>query len=162
MINTKKVPNRRKLRFSSIDEALADAKRLVGAEADGTLAALGNWSLGQALAHLAYWAERPFDGYPELRPMPWVLRKIVKLMKGRFLSQGLPAGSNIPGVPGGTLGADPMPAGEALQRLDRALARLRENCPQCLNPLFGEMTHDEWIAFNLRHAELHLGFFRVD
>ena len=27
-----------------------------------------------------------------------------------------------------------------------------------MHPIFGKLTHDEWIAINLRHAELHLGF----
>ncbi len=162
MINTKQVSNRRKLRFDSVEQALGEARRLVESEAQGSLTALGNWSLGQALAHLAYWAERPFDGYPELRPLPWAIRQIVKLMKGRLLRQGMPPGSQIPGVPGGTLGVDLMPAGEAIERLDRAFTRLKQNCPQCPNPLLGELTHDEWIAFNLRHAELHLSFFRCD
>ena len=47
---------------------------------------------------------------------------------------------------------------EALARLRTALERLKSEAPQAPNVIFGPLTHNEWIALNLRHAELHLGF----
>ena len=60
---------RRTLRFNSIDEALAEAERLVAAEREGRLQCVGSWKLGQTLGHLATWANFAFDGYPpEVHP----------------------------------------------------------------------------------------------
>lgn len=159
MIDTKKVKGRRSLRLESLDAALAEAERLSQIESQGKLVARGNWTLGQAVGHIAYWAERPYEGFPTLRPMPWPMRMLLKLMKGRMLNKGMPVGVKIPGVPDGTLGIDPMPTGAAIARLRDAFTRLSIESPTTPSPLFGRMTHDEWIALNLRHSELHLSFF---
>jgi hypothetical protein len=34
--------------------------------------------------------------------------------------------------------------------------------PTIPHALFGPLTHDEWIAQHLRHAELHLSFLRTE
>jgi hypothetical protein len=83
-------------------------------------------------------------------------------MKKRFLYQSMPAGVRIPRTPGGTFGMEVMSVDEGLDRYRRALARLKAEAPQRRHPIFGEMTHDEWIAGQLRHAELHLSFVRAD
>ncbi|MCE9554629.1 MAG: DUF1569 domain-containing protein, partial [Planctomycetes bacterium] len=49
-INTAKVAGRRPLRFASTDEVLAEVERLVAAP---QVQPLGNWSLAQAISHLA-------------------------------------------------------------------------------------------------------------
>ncbi len=156
-INTRKVAGRRMLRFESIDEALAEADRLVAAEKAGQLDALGNWTLGQALGHLAAWAEYSYDGSPT-KP-PFFIKWIARLMRRRFLYGPMPPGLKIPRVEGGTYAIDPMPVDEACSRLRRALKRLETEAPTIRNAMFGYITHEEWIAINLRHAELHLGFF---
>ena len=38
------------------------------------------------------------------------------------------------------------------------MERLQAEAPTAPNVIFGQLTHEEWIAINLRHAELHLGF----
>ena len=159
MINTKHVKDRRPLRFEHLDDAVRGAEALADAERGGALRATGNWTLGQAIGHLAYWANAPFDGYPETRPMPWLMKKLLPLFKNGFLNKGLPAGARIPGVPAGTFGVDVMPSDEALAQLRPAFARMQSQPPTEQNPLFGHMTHEDWIKLNLRHAELHLSFF---
>lgn len=159
MIATQKVKTRRKLRFESFDEVVRDAEALAAADQAGTLRAQGNWSLGQALGHLAFWARAPLDGYPDMPEPPWLLRLITPLLKGRFLNKGLPAGGRIPTVPNGTFGTDPMPTEQGLAELREALTRLKSQAPTRANPFFGHMTHEDWRKLNLRHAELHLSFF---
>jgi hypothetical protein len=68
------------------------------------------------------------------------------------------AGVKIPRVPGGTLATEPLPLDEALARLRRVMERLKTEAPTAPNFIVGPLTHEEWIAINLRHAELHLGF----
>ena len=41
---------------------------------------------------------------------------------------------------------------------DAIVRLLRDNDPAKPNPVFGPLTHEQWIQLNLRHAELHLGF----
>ena len=159
MIDTKKVKDRRQLRFESFDEAIRDAESLAGAERDSKLRTTGNWSLGQALGHVAFWASAPFDGYPPAPQPPLIVRVLIPLMKGRFLNKGLPVGVSLPGVPGGTFGIDPMATDQGLEKLRAAFARLSREMPAAPNPVLGKLSHQEWIKLNLRHAELHQSFF---
>jgi hypothetical protein len=159
MVNTGKVQGRRTLAFKSLDEALADAQRLVASKDSEKLTHLGNWSLGQALGHLAYWINLPFDGYPQELSPPWFIKLVVKMMKQKYLSGQMPAGVRIPRFKEGTLGTADMPPREGLDRYRKAVERLKAAAPSCDNPLFGPMTHDEWIRLNLSHASLHLSFF---
>jgi hypothetical protein len=156
VVDTGKVTTRRKLRFDSIDEVLADVDRLVEAERAGRLGHVGNWSLGQTLGHLASWAEYAYAGYPG-RP-PVFIRWILRRRKQKFIHEPMRAGVKIPGIPGGTYATEPVPLAEAEGRLRRVLARLKSEAPTLVHPIFGPLSHGEWIGINLRHAELHLGF----
>jgi hypothetical protein len=149
---------RRTLRFESIDDVLNEANRLVEAEREGRLTRVGNWPVGQTLGHLATWANFALDGYPDAVIAPLPVRMILRLMRNRILTRGMTPGVKIHGIPGGTLGLDALPADEGLRRLRAALERLRGNAPTIPNPVFGRLTHEQWIQLNLRHAELHLGF----
>jgi len=159
MVNTRQVTNRRPLRFANFGAVVRDAESLAGAERRGTLRAMGNWTLGQAIGHLAYWARAPLVGYPELPRPPWLLRVMMPLLKNGFLNKRLPAGVRIRGVADGTLGTEKMATDRALGELRAALDRWANETPSRPNPILGTLTHGEWIKLNLRHAELHLSFF---
>jgi hypothetical protein len=159
-VNTKHVPERRTLRFETIDEALADAEAMSAAAREGRLRQLGNWTLGQILGHLATWVGYAYDGVPVTPPL--LIRWIMRPMKKRFLYKGMPAGVRIPRTPGGTFGIDVLPLDAGLERYRQAYARLKAEAPQRRHPIFGELTHEEWIAGQLRHAELHLSFVRAE
>jgi Protein of unknown function (DUF1569) len=158
-VNTGKVKDRRKLRFESFDGAVRDAEMLAEAERRGTLRTTGNWTLGQAIGHVAAWARFPFDGYPPMPRLPWFMRLLVPLFKNSLLNRRLPAGARIGSVPGGTFATEPMEADAAIPRLREAFDRLKRESPVQPNPLLGPLTHDDWIKLNLRHAELHFSFF---
>jgi Protein of unknown function (DUF1569) len=159
MINTRKVTDRRKLRFTTVEDAIRDAEMLTKAEQGGTLRATGNWTLGQALRHLATWANMPFDGYPEMPRPAWWMRLLRPLIRSWLVNKGFPAGVRIAGAAGGTFGIELCKIDEGLARLQSAFRRLANEAPTRTSPVFGPMAHDEWIKFNLRHAELHLSFF---
>jgi hypothetical protein len=149
---------RRPLRFESIDQAIAEAEQLVAAEREGRLTSVGNWNLGQILGHLATWANFAFDGYPREVHAPFFVRCIVRMFRGQILRKGMMAGVRIGKVPGGTLGIEEFEAQEGLERFVAAMNRLKASSPTAKNPVFGKMTHEQWIALNLRHAELHMSF----
>lgn len=157
-IETKHVKGRRSLHFASIEDALRDAQLLADAEANGTLKPLGNWTLGQTLGHIAGWINFALDGYPpDLRP-PWFVKLILRAMKSKFM-KGMPAGVRIPKVEAGTKNTEVLSTAEGLARYKTAWQRLGQTHPPHPNPIFGQMTHEEWITMNLRHAELHQSFF---
>jgi hypothetical protein len=156
-VDTGAVANRRILRFESVDQAMADVDRLVEAERAGRLKRLGNWTLGQTLGHLAAWSEYGYTGFP--LKVPFFIRWILRLRKQKFLYGPMRAGVKIPRVEGGTLATDPMTTEEGLGRFRRVMERLKTEAPTDPSPILGQLTHAETIAINLRHAELHLGFF---
>jgi len=151
-------PARRKLRFETVDDAIREAERLADAERQGRLTRVGNWSLGKTLGHLATWATFAHDGYPPEVCPPLPIRLVIRLMRGRILRGGMSPGMRIGRIPEGTLGLDELPTEEGLNRYRTALRRLAASAPSGASPVFGKLTHDQWIQLNLRHAELHLGF----
>jgi hypothetical protein len=155
-VDTGKVVGRRVLRFETLDQLTAEVERLAEAERAGRLRRLGNWMLGQTLGHLAAWAEYGYTGSP--LQVPFFIRWILRLRKRKFLYETMRAGVKIPDVEGGTLATDPLPLEEALARWRRVMERLKTEAPTAPNVIFGRLTHEESIALNLRHAELHLGF----
>jgi hypothetical protein len=155
-VDTAKVAGRRILRFESIDQVMAEVDRLVEAERAGRLRRLGNWTLGQILGHLAAWAEYGYTGWPFR--VPFFIKWILWLRKRQFLYGPMPAGVKLPGVAGGTFATDPMSLDEGLAHFRRAMGRLQAEAPTVPTPTFGRLRHEESIALNLRHAELHLGF----
>jgi hypothetical protein len=161
MVDTRKVADRRSLRFSTLDDALRDAESLASAARNETLRATGNWTLGQALAHLAVWANMPFDGFPPMPRPAWWMRLLRPVINWWIINKGFPAGVRIEGAAGGTFGIEPCEVDEGLDRLRSAFRRLANEAPTHTSPAFGPMTHEDWIKFNLRHAELHLGFFHL-
>jgi hypothetical protein len=155
-VDTSKVAERRMLHFASIDDALAEVDRLVEAERAGRLKRLGNWTLGQTLGHLAAWTEYGYTGSP--LKVPFFIKWFLRLRKRKFLYEPMPAGVRIRRVADGTLATEPIPLEEALPRWRHVMERLKTEAPTAPNSIFGPLTHDESIALNLRHAELHLGF----
>jgi hypothetical protein len=151
-----KKPGRRPIRFETIDQALAEGRRIAQLEADGAASYAGNWTCGQILNHLGAWAE--FAYTPSPLKVPWLLKLFVKPLRSRLLNKGLPAGGRVPKVPGGTLETERVSAAEGLARFEKAFARLKTDPPTQPSPLFGTMTHDEYIKLHLRHAELHMSF----
>ncbi len=151
-------PAYRNLRFHSIEDLNHELNRILELHNAGTLATSGNWTPGQMMAHLASWIEYGYEGYP-LKAPPWFIRWFLRLRLPKMLEFGMPRGVKIPGIPGGTVGADEMPIELGIARLRKALQRLQdgEEAPYD-SPAFGKMSHEDRIRLNLRHAELHLGY----
>ncbi len=156
MIDTGKVQDRRKLRFASIDELLADVERIVAADRAGALRRTGNWTAGQVFGHLATWINFAYEGYPF--KVPWFVKLFVRAKKQTYLRDGMPAGVRLPRTEDGTFGTEPMTTSEGAERLRAAVARLRSEPARFDSPAWGPMTLEEQITLALRHAELHLGF----
>jgi hypothetical protein len=152
-VNTKKVTDRRKVRYESLEELLADAQQLA---ANGART-VGNWSQGEIYDHLAKALDSSIDGANFSFPAPvrWVA---LLLFKRRFLKKGLPAGYKAPGqyVP------KTIPTEDALKSLEQAIARQQQEAKRARHPIFGNIDREEWTDFHLRHAELHMSFLVDD
>ncbi len=161
-VNTKAIAGRRSLSFASIAAVRTDLNALEAAQRQGRLKAIGNWTEGEIFTHLAAFLNYPYDGYPpELKPLPWIVRAIFRTMKRSFLTKPMKAGVKIPGIKGGTVGAQNVPFEQGLSMLRQGLDRLEKHAPTKPNAIFGPMTHQEWIDLQLRHAELHLSFLVI-
>ncbi len=149
MINTKKVVGRRQVHYASLDELLVDAERC----AKENVRALGNWSPGQIFEHLARSMDGAIDGFDFSMPAPvrWLMSL---LMKKRFLNKTLPAGfkSTADFIPEETSNE----AGFAA--LKKSIERQKSETSRVMHPGFGTLSNEEWDAFNLRHAEMHMSF----
>lgn len=157
-VDTAKVHDRRKLRFNRIEDLLAEIDRIAAADKAGNLRRSGNWTAGQTFGHLASWITYGYEGYP-FPPPPWFIRWILRLKVKQYLKDGMPAGVRIPKVDEGTYATQELPTDAGADRLRQALRRLNsgEAC-RFESPAFGPMSHEDRMALNLRHAELHLGF----
>lgn len=149
MINTKKVSGRRDVHYASLDELLDDAQRLASTEVN----TLGNWSQGQIYEHLARALDTSIDGSDMSFPAParWMMSL---LMKKKFLYREIPAGFKVTGkvLPEATSLED------GLASLERAVVRQKQETDRALHPGFGKLSNEEWEAFHLRHAEMHMSF----
>jgi hypothetical protein len=155
-VETAKVKERRALRFASAEDVLRDVAALEAAAVAGTLRTTGNWTPGQVMGHLAAWVGYAYSGTPIKTPA--VIRWVLRLRKHRYFRVALPAGVKIPKVPGGTLATEEVEFGEGVRRIREAWGRLAREAPVLPNPVFGPLSHEEWINLHLRHAELHLSF----
>lgn len=161
-VNTRSAA-RRTLRFDDFNAIRRDLDAIEAAQRAGRLASTGNWSPGQNLAHLAAFVNYPYDGYPrQIANPPWLIRFICGLMKNKYIHKHMAPGVRIPGIPAGTVGADEVPFETGLRHFRAALDRMEEAPPSIKNPILGPLTHHEWMQLQCRHAELHLGFLKLD
>ena len=128
----------RKLRFKSMDEAMAEAERLAALETRTT----GHFSLGQR--------EVP----PAPLPMK-ILSRIVRPMVLRKATTGfkLPAKTQDALWP-----SDPVSTEEGLAHLREAYGKFKSTSELPKHVFFGKMTRQQHDALQCRHFEGHLGF----
>jgi hypothetical protein len=151
-VNTKQVAGRRKLRFNTLDDVLADLANLEGKR----LEVLGNWSVGQILVHLSVPMNGAIDGI-ELH-VPWYWRWLARLFKRRLLSGTMPPGFKLSKEAESVLLPGEVSAEEGFATIRKALARLQRETHREPSPFLGPLTIEEYDALTCRHCELHLSF----
>jgi len=151
-VDTAKVSGRRKLDYMSLEEVLADADRL----SSGPVQALGNWSAGQILRHLALVYNGSIDGLT--MTVPWLLRLMAPFLKKKLLRGPMPAGIKLPSDAAKALAPGPTSTEEGLAELHAAVARLERESHRAPHPVFGDLSKEEWNQVHLKHASLHMSF----
>ena len=151
-IDTKKVQGHRAISYQSLDDLSVDATRCV----EEGWVTIGNWSVGQIYHHLSVALHASMDGYG-FKGF-WPKRLIARtFLKKKFLTQGLPRGTRVPGKMKRLEPTD-MPVHDALTQLASAIERYQANPKRAPHPILGKLTNEESDQFMLRHAELHMGF----
>jgi len=152
MIDTARVEGRCNRHFESLDDVLAECRAL----ATRPTRQLGNWTLGQICQHLGTGMHLSTCN-EDMFPVPFYLRLLGPLLRGRVLKRGLPRGFQLP-PEGAALMPPPVSVEEGLATLDAGIAALNESSRRTRHPVFGAMDVAQWNQFHLRHAEMHLSF----
>jgi hypothetical protein len=150
------MPKLRKLRFATLDDAIADIERL----RSGPYERGGAWSLTQCCDHLGSTIQVGVDG--GLRPLyPWALRAtLVRIaFEGMLLAECMPSGAPAPAEILPTSGLDEDP--EKIDRCLRMIAAVRDRIdPIPPSPLVTGMTLAKWKKLQRIHLSHHLAFLR--
>jgi hypothetical protein len=152
---------RRPVRLDTLADFRLEIDTLETARKAENLERTGKWSLDQCCQHLARWIEFSFDGFPFQYPWPYrLLGRLLRLVSWQLLvSLSLRPGfvnpPSVKAVEPDTVVTD----GEGVSYLIRQLSRIEggERMSQP-SPVEGRLTHEQWVYFHLRHAELHLGY----
>jgi len=152
-VDSKAIVGRRQLSFQTLDEAVADAERLV---ASPSTRALGNWPLNNLLMHMGTAINSSIDGISAKAPL--FLRLIGPFMKRRIFRKGMPPGIRLPKAREAAFFPAASSTEEALRFFRTAAARVRQEKMTARHPALGPLTHEEWLLLHRRHAELHLSF----
>jgi hypothetical protein len=149
---------RRMLTLSSVAELRRELDVIEAAHRNGTLTASGNWGVGPNLLHIALPIRYAIDGFPKMAaaPLRWLARW---LLLPRLKREPFRAGVNIGRRTESEYWRPRTTVEEGLAALRAELDRL-EAGERMTKPhaLFGAMTHEDWLDYNLKHANLHLGF----
>ncbi len=159
LVDTRKA-HRRVLKFASIADLVAELDAIERAHSAGTLRATGNWHAGQICDHMAKIWEFSLDGFPaEAKPPLWVI-VLCRPFKWRAASGStLRAGFTLPPEAAFMLPTEGCTVESGLARIRKAIARVTagERCEK-RSPLFGSMSHTQWLGLHFGHAQLHLSF----
>lgn len=137
------------------DDILAEAQRLADAQRDHRLTMLGQWTLAQNIEHIARLMHSSVNGFSVSFPPPlrWFMRTF---MKKRALTSLPPSGIPLFGAVRDALVPEPdITTDQALQNLARAVEQSNNTDTRYPSPLLGELSIDQWNAFQARHAEHH-------
>ncbi len=154
MVNTRRVADRRSLRFSSLGDVLRDVEQL---SSGGPTRAAGNWTPGQVVDHVARIIEFSVDGFPVPRAsLP--LRIVGRLVRQWALTRPMRPGLKLPQTFQFMVPEAGVTWEAAVKRLQSAIARAQSQRMKHASPVLGRLTHAQWEQLHCRHAEMHLSF----
>jgi hypothetical protein len=147
---------RRRLRFDTFDDALAEVERLSASEYER----LGVWNLAQMCDHLADAIDDSVRGY-SFR-MPWLARTLIGPLALRYVlkTRSIPVRAKMPKRLEPRRGVD---LHGSVARLRAAIRNFQTHSgPFAPHPLFGTISSDVWRQVHLVHIAHHLGFLVRD
>ncbi len=146
--------DRRTLKYNNLDDLARDIRMMAGQG----IKTSGNWTAAQNIEHVTLLIDASIDGFKFNVPLP--LRVLGRLIRGRVLNKGIPAGKiKIPPVAKASFDPDPATQLEdAVQHLSDSVERAKQKKMTHASPIFGKLTHEQWVQLHCRHAEMHFSF----
>ncbi len=154
-MNKKKAPSyRRSLSFTSMDDLLADVQALAACGAQAS----GGWTAGQVIWHVAAVIDASVEGVNFTLPLP--MRILGRLIRSRSLKKGIPAGViKIPPQAQAEFAPSPdVTFQTAVDLLTSAIQKAKQRRMSAVSPVFGKLSHEQWVQLHCRHAEMHFSF----
>lgn len=143
-------PDRRPLRFASMDEIMPEVDRLLAGHRT-----VGNWTLGQICGHLAS-VNRMFVDLPAGQQHDPSLRVSAEQKQQVFTTGQLPEGSSMPPM---IQAPEPIGAETGVEQLRESLAYYQASPgPVAEHRRLGPLTKDEWDRLLCIHCAHHLSF----
>jgi uncharacterized protein DUF1569 len=148
-----KTANRRTLKFNTLDDLVRDVQDVSKTGVNST----GNWSAGQIVQHVAAVIDASIDGFSFTVPLP--MRILGRLIRGRALKKGLNPGIKMPRSAQASFKPGPETRFEdAAKNLAQSVDLAKQRTMTAVSPIFGQLTHEQWIQLHCRHAEMHFSF----
>lgn len=145
--------DRRSLTFNTLDDLASDIQNLGRQDVSSS----GNWSAGQNIEHVAAVIDASVDGFTFSVPLP--LRIIGRLIRSRTLKKPLNPGIKLPGSAPDAFKPGPETRLEdAAKHLAESVERAKQRRMNATSPIFGKMSHEQWVQLHCRHAEMHFSF----
>ncbi len=150
--NTKST-SRRTLSFKNLDDLVRDVQDVSKTGVNST----GNWSAAQNIEHVAAVIDASIDGFSFSVPLP--IRILGRLIRGRTLKKGLSPGIKMPGsAPDAFKPGPDTRLEDAAKHLADSVARANQQKMTAVSPIFGKLSHEQWVQLHCRHAEMHFSF----
>lgn len=148
-------PARRVVHFSTLSDLTLDIQALADTEPTST----GRWTAAQNVEHMAAVIDASVDGATFSLPLP--VRLLGRLLRFWFLNRGLSPGIKLPAsVPAAFTPGPETRFQDAARHLAQAVQRAEEQKMAAASPVFGRLSHEQWVRFHCRHAELHFSFIQ--
>lgn len=151
----------RKLHFDTLDDLLAEAKRIAAHPEAPTR---GRWDAAQNVWHVGRYIQASVEGYPF--KAAWWMRLLGPMLKKRMIRRPMQPGFNTPKnvsdqmEPGGSAAGE-ITMAQACAQLEHWVEQAKDHGFIPVNPVFGRMSRDEWVALHCRHAEMHFGLIEL-
>ncbi len=149
-------PLARNLRFSNLDEALAEIERIQKA---ASVSSNGIWSPSQVFAHLAQSIEYSISGYPENKPA--MFRKTIgRVVLRKFLGAGQMSHGLADAIPGAPALDPNLPLADAAAKLKSSIAAFRAQQGElAIHFVYDAVTRTEYEQVHAMHIANHLSAF---
>lgn len=154
MTDTRQVTDRRELHFSSMSDILDDVEYMAAGDPPGST---GNWTSAQIVRHVGRIIEFSIEGFPVPKaPLP--LRIVCRLLRKKLLRDPMKPGVTLPPKFARLLPEDRTTWDEAVDDFRAVMMKLDTRRMTCPSPIFGKLSHEQWVQVHCRHAELHFSF----
>ncbi len=149
-------PERRELHFETLGDIVADARAVTLQPHETT----GNWNAPQILLHVSSLIGTANRGTDVRLPLP--IRLVGRALRTlRMHRRPIKPGIRAPAFLMNDLPAfEGVPVEEAVATLEREVAEAEAKPMSHPSPLFGALSHEEWVTMHCHHAELHFSFLK--